>query len=160
MKYIVPLIALLTTGMFCFATEPATQPTTVPASWRIIKAGDAFTFAAPPEVKSKEVNGIDSFVGEYHGAGLSIEFDYGWYSNDLKELAKRDGATSRNVTIDGRTAKVVLFDHQVGVYFARVSDYKQNTNKLQLTVDFQAPTTQADALALVRSIHFAVPDKK
>ena len=45
--------------------------------WVVVKAGNAFTFEAPPDLKAVPVQGIDSLVGEYRGDRFSLQFDYG-----------------------------------------------------------------------------------
>lgn len=74
--------------------------------WVLVKAGNAFSFQAPPDLKAVPVQGIDSLVGEYRADRFSLQFDYGLYSNTLDDL-RGDSRFEREVaTIDGRPAEV------------------------------------------------------
>jgi hypothetical protein len=101
--------------------EPAT-----PADWQTLAAGDAFTFRAPTDVQPVPVQGIDSLVGRYVSPGLEITFDYGWYSGPVD----REGVTGRSVTVDGKSARLVVTDDTVAIHFPEVS----GPNKLTMVV--------------------------
>ena len=48
--------------------------------WHTIDLG-SFQLEAPKQFKYKPIQGIDSFVGEIKGDGVTFFFDYGWYSS-------------------------------------------------------------------------------
>lgn len=74
--------------------------------WVTVRAGNAFTFEAPPDLRSVPVQGIDSFVGQYQGEKFALQFDYGLYSNTLDDL-RRDSRFEREaVAIDGRPGEI------------------------------------------------------
>ena len=50
----------------------------------IIEIG-SYQFDFPNDFKLVKGNGIDSYVGEVIGDSLTIEFDYGYYSNSFTE---------------------------------------------------------------------------
>jgi hypothetical protein len=56
-----------------FLTVFQTTVLSAEQEWKTIDEG--FTFKLPPEWKKKEVRGIDSHVGNYHGPAAYLEFD-------------------------------------------------------------------------------------
>lgn len=86
----------------------ATAASAEPADdWVTTKAGQAFTFEAPPDLRSVPVQGIDSFVGRYKGDRLALQFDYGLYSNTLQDLREDPRYEAETVEIDGRQAVIL-----------------------------------------------------
>ena len=50
-----------------------------------IEIGD-YRFNFPAEFTLEELQGIDSYVGYIHGSGISLSFDYGWYTSPLSNI--------------------------------------------------------------------------
>ena len=66
----------------------------------------SFSIELPEGWVYEPQTGMDSFVGAFKGEGVTLLFDYGYYSNTLA----RDGDPKYSVTyevIDGRKAKIV-----------------------------------------------------
>ncbi|MFP6892920.1 MAG: hypothetical protein VCA18_04165, partial [Opitutales bacterium] len=98
------------------------QAPAIPDDWVAVKAArNAFEFKAPPDLKNIPVQGIDSQVGKYESPSMLLTYDYGWYSNSLRD-EKKPGFSSNIVQIDGKTAKVVTFDGVAAVHFPKVKD--------------------------------------
>jgi hypothetical protein len=86
-------------------------------NWIELKAGNAFTFRAPPRTTSVPVQGIDSFVGMYvnppfkvgfpFGSDFWIGFDYGIWSNNLHGLRDDPRFAEEVIEVDGRDAVMV-----------------------------------------------------
>jgi hypothetical protein len=74
-------------------------------SWRKLDAGP-FSISAPPGWEFHQLSGIDSYVGEFLGDGVALPFDFGGYSNDLKE-AKKPAYVIAHRSIGGFPAKIV-----------------------------------------------------
>ncbi len=74
-------------------------------SWRKLDAGP-FSISAPPGWEFHQLTGVDSYVGEFVGDGLALRFDFGGYSNDLKE-AKKPAYVIAHESIGGFPAKIV-----------------------------------------------------
>jgi hypothetical protein len=95
---------------------------TAPASWYKLDAGP-FSILAPSGWEFHQLTGVDSYVGEFVGDGLALTFDFGRYSNSLKE-AKSPAYIINRESIGGFHAKVVsprAPGHGVtGVYFRDV----------------------------------------
>lgn len=98
------------------ANQTPAAPLAVPDDWQTIKAGNAFTFKAPPDLQEKKVQGIDSFVREYVSKDMTLSFDYGWYSDPMN----REGYKRSETIIDGRKAYIATKDKMMGVYFPNV----------------------------------------
>lgn len=77
----------------------------VPTCWRRLDAGP-FSISAPPGWNFRQLPGVDSFVGEFVGDGLTLAFDYGRYSTELRKAKKPTYDISKK-SIAGRTARVV-----------------------------------------------------
>src|SRR5690606_28315920 len=68
-----------------------------------------FSMRTPNTFEYLEQVGIDSFVGLITDGTDSIEFDFGWYSNDLTS----EGFSLTNEQINGRKA-VIGYSHDFG----------------------------------------------
>jgi hypothetical protein len=95
--------ALLIAATACGSSGSNRTP--APDGWQRI---DATSFAAwlPPGWVFNTLQGIDSYVGEFTGDGVTLTFDFGCYSDNLNF----DGDPAYDVTfetIDGREAKLV-----------------------------------------------------
>src|SRR5262249_9198880 len=92
------------------------------ANWFKLDAGP-FSILAPPGWRFHQLQGVDSYVGEFVGDGVSLKFDFGRYSSDLEE-AKEPKYTIIHKSIGGLRAKIVsprAAGHGVtGVYFKNV----------------------------------------
>src|SRR5262249_23547205 len=71
--------------------------------WRPVSAG-SFWLCAPVGWKFHQQLGIDSYVGEFVGEGITFEFDYGRYSGSLPTTS--DYVVS-DTSIDGRRSRIV-----------------------------------------------------
>lgn len=67
------------------------------ADWVTVDVGP-FSFRTPPDLIDQEVQGIDSLVGQYERDGMSVGFDFGWYSGNETTQYPDDATT---MTIDG-----------------------------------------------------------
>jgi hypothetical protein len=128
-----------------------------PPGWLQIDAG-AFRFYVPPEVKAVPIQGTDSLVGAYRGDFISVEFDYGMYSDSL-DYKRLPGYRSRHERIGGKRANIVSyynpgaersFDHAIAIHFPEVN------GNLKLTVHATCKTANdcQTALTLFRTIEF------
>jgi hypothetical protein len=95
---------------------------TVPASWHKVDAGP-FSILAPSGWEFHQLEGVDSYVGEFVGDGVVLRFDFGGYSNPLKE-EKKPAYVVIHKSIGGYRAKIVSPRtpcHGItGVYFRNV----------------------------------------
>jgi hypothetical protein len=93
-------------------------------SWRKLDAGP-LSISAPPGWEFHQLAGVDSYVGEFLGDGVTLRFDFGRYSNDLKE-AKKPAYVIAHKSIGGFPAKIVsprTPGHGLtAVYFHNVGD--------------------------------------
>jgi len=99
-------------------------PVSSPADWRRVDAGP-FSILAPSGWEFHQLEGIDSYVGEFVGDSVILKFDFGRYSCPLKEEMKPDYIITHK-SIGGHRAKIVsprIPGHGItGVYFRNVGD--------------------------------------
>jgi hypothetical protein len=124
-----------------------------------IAVGDALVFSSPVELTPASAQGIDSAVGEWHGADLLVRTDYGLFADQLTGYQKRANRQAFEEAIDGQPARVVTFDQPDGSRFAAVhfSDLGQlgdGPKKLTFVVISSGSRTTEDALRIIRSIRF------
>jgi hypothetical protein len=122
------------------------------ADWFRVTAGP-FSISAPPGWHLNQLQGVDSYVGEFVGDGLTLKFDFGAYSNDLKDT-KKPAYIVVHKSIDGFRAKVVsprTPGHGItAIYFSNV-DHK---NRLCLWGNDLSATQQELALRIFETIQF------
>jgi hypothetical protein len=94
------------------------------ADWQKVDAGP-FSISAPPGWQFHQLQGVDSFVGEFVGDNIILRFDFGRYSSNLKEAKKPKYAVTQK-SIGGYRAKLVnpriSGQGVTGVYFRDVAD--------------------------------------
>jgi hypothetical protein len=92
------------------------------SDWHKVDAGP-FSILDPSGWEFHQLQGVDSYVGEFVGDGAVLTFDFGEYSNPLKEEKKPAYVVVHN-SIGGFSAKIVsprMPGHGVtGVYFKNV----------------------------------------
>jgi hypothetical protein len=120
--------------------------------WLKVEAG-AFSIYAPPGWEFHQKQGIDSYVGEFTGSGVVLEFDYGLYSSPLEEAVEPKYVVAYE-TIGGYEAKVVCPrapGHGVtGVYFPKIP----RSNKLCLWGQNLTDTQGELTLKIFRTVRF------
>lgn len=155
------------------ATDTALDSTSVPTtagpgdapcaddSWTTVDAGD-FSFTLPADAVDQEPQGVDSQVGRYVGGGLTVEYDYGWYSPNFDDLAA-DG-TRVDVALDGRPAHRLTTDaadtlgyeqaHLTALYVPPPTGGTVGGSALALWVTFDDDALAATADCIVDSVSF------
>lgn len=92
---------------------------TTPSSWHKLDAGP-FSILTPSRWEFHQLTGVDSYVGEFVGDGIVLKFDFGGYSNPLKEQ-KKPAYFVVHKSIHGHRATIVsprTSGHGItGVYF-------------------------------------------
>jgi hypothetical protein len=126
-----------------------------PASWHKVDAGP-FSILAPSAWEFHQLEGVDSFVGEFVGDGITLRFDFGGYPNRLKE-EKKPAYVVVHKSIGGFRAKVVsprTPGHGItGVYFRNVG----HATALCLWGKDLTSTQQELALKIFGTLRFGGP---
>lgn len=126
-----------------------------PADWHKVDAGP-FSILAPSGWEFHQLEGVDSFVGEFVGDGVTLRFDFGEYSNPLKE-EKKPAYVVIHKAIGGFRAKVVsprTPGHGItGIYFRDVG----HTTALCLWGKDLTSTQQELALKIFETLQFGGP---
>jgi hypothetical protein len=119
------LLVSLCYAIVCVDAQVNKQPTST--NWVKLDAGP-FSISAPPGWKFGQLTGVDSFVGEFVGDGVSLRFDFGRYSSGCLSRAKKPEYTITHESIGGFEAQIVsptATGHGVtGAYFAHVAGPK------------------------------------
>ena len=125
------------------------------SSWHKVDAGP-FSILAPSGWEFHQLEGVDSYVGEFVGDGVVLAFDFGGYSNPLKE-EKKPTYVVIHKSIDGHAAKIVsprVPSHGItGVYFRNTG----NASALTLFGKDFTPTQQELALKIFETLRFGGP---
>lgn len=82
MKYIKPLSLILIVSFFLSCNNNDSENNSKPSS---IKIGN-YIFNFKTQFLLEELQGIDSYVGNINGSGISLFFDYGWYTEPAMNL--------------------------------------------------------------------------
>jgi hypothetical protein len=143
---------LLAAGLFASGCDnPASRPPDVDGFQRL--AAQGFSVSVPPGWQRKDLPGIDSYVGEISGDGITLHFDFGWYSDPLSPQ-NYPGHSRTSETIDGERATIVVpsavGNGITGVHFP---DLGQKT-KLTISGRDLTASQQSTVLQIFRSIRF------
>ncbi len=89
------------------------QKTVEAEQWQVVDVGE-FTISLPSGWKHEGGKGMDSKCGDFEGGGISLSYDLGMYSNELRI----EGATVEETKIDGKEARIVVGgkEKMAGVY--------------------------------------------
>jgi hypothetical protein len=139
-----------------YLPQPTGQETlTPPTGWRKVDAGP-FSILAPSGWEFHQLAGVDSYVGEFVGDGLTLTFDFGGYSNRLKK-EKKPAYVVVHKSIGGFRARVVSprtpGHGTTGAYFRNVG----LSNALCLFGQDLTSTQQELALKIFETIRFGGP---
>jgi len=111
----------------------------VPADWIKVAAGHEFNLMAPAGTEFHPSEGIDSFVGDFEAPDFKLSFDFGQYSNSLKDISGDARYEIRDILIDGKAANIVTAyaprfstDHPyfIGIHFPEVKTTGRGPTKL------------------------------
>jgi len=139
------------------AQEQRAGEATHPAGWSNVDAV-AFSIFAPSGWQFRQLQGIDSYVGEFTGDGIVLKFDFGRYSSPLEEEREPTYVVVHK-SVGGLRAKIVspkMPGHGVtGIYFPKAF----GSNKLSLFGQDLTSTQQELVLKIFGTIRFgnAVP---
>ena len=78
MKYLKPLTLIVAIFFFLSCDKDDDQPSSVQI--------ENYIFHFETEFTLEELQGIDSYVGNINGNGISLSFDYGWYTGPATNL--------------------------------------------------------------------------
>src|SRR6266480_251823 len=135
--------------------DHAQQPGAKESGWHKVDAGP-FSILAPSGWEFHQLDGADSYIGEFVGDGVVLRVDFGGYSNPLKE-EKKPAYVVIHKSIGGRRAKIVsprVPGHGItGVYFRNAG----NASALTLFGKDLTPTQQELAQEIFETLRFGGP---
>jgi len=133
-------------------SEESLSAGTPPAGWHRVETG-AFSLFAPLGWEFHQLQGVDSYVGEFVGDGVVLTFDFGRYSSSLKE-AKKPAYVIAHDSIGGFPAKIVSPSTPgqgvTGIYFRNVG----GSNALCLFGKDLTSTQQELVLKIFNTVRF------
>lgn len=137
-------------------TQESLSPVPAPTSWHKVDAGP-FSILAPSGWEFHQLEGVDPYVGEFVGDGVVLKFDFGEYSNPLKE-EKKPAYVVIHKSIGGRRAKIVsprTPGHGItGMYFRNVG---YSNSALTLFGHDLTSTQQELVLKIFETLQFGGP---
>jgi len=135
--------------------QQSPDPVAAPTDWHKVDSGP-FSILAPSGWEYHQLEGVDSFVGEFVGDGVVLTFDFGGYSNPLKE-EKKPAYVVIHKSIDGRRAKIVsprTPGHGItGVYFRNAG----HSSRLCVWAKDLTSTQQELVLKIFDTLRFGGP---
>ena len=141
------------TGGQSLFPDAMSSPDWTPAEVSNPNSSEGFTVMLPPGWELRELQGIDSLVGEIVGDGVRLVYDYGNYSSNLDPANfDQDGAyTVVHEVVGGMEAKIVVptfgTGALTGVYIGSLGGLRFNLVGEDLTLEQQRP-----AVTIFRSI--------
>ncbi|MBU6299078.1 MAG: hypothetical protein KGJ79_07730 [Alphaproteobacteria bacterium] len=78
----------------------------VPPGWQQIDTKQGFSFYVPPGTQFHQLPGTDSFLGEITGPTFVLQYDFGFYSNDLSDAENNPDYSEKTMSVDGRNGLV------------------------------------------------------
>lgn len=133
----------------------AQQPGADEPGWHKVDAGP-FSILAPSGWEFHQLQGVDSYVGEFVGDGVVLRFDFGGYSSPLKE-EKKPAYVVIHKSIGGHRAKTVSprtpGRGTTAVYFRNAGD----SNSLTLFGHDLTSTQQQLVLKIFDTVRFGGP---
>src|SRR5215510_6849963 len=120
MSFSTPIILLYVAGAALLAAVAGAQPSpcasrTVPSQSWLADSGSVFRIQLPPGLTRRPVKPVDSEVGLWVGEGSELSYDFGAYSNPLRDRARTSGKVCET-TIGGRPARIVIYRDERGRY--------------------------------------------
>jgi len=127
---------------------------------------NVFSLLLPADMIEEEVQGTDSFVGQYNRAGMTLGFDYGWYSNPLNDHCDQPEYQESQIELSGKPARIISFRNEdqdftpgysyvAGLYVPNVFESESGAvDKLQADVQYNNAEEKAIARCILESVRF------
>lgn len=133
-----------------------------PSTWVRHDLG-AFWMQAPPTWTYSKGQGIDSAVGRFDSAGVSMDFDFGMYSDPLRIPAGATDVKEHALKVDGLPARQVSYImhaaattpvHYLGLHVPQVRTTSMGKQKLTLLAQSAEALPLKKAAAVMATIRF------
>jgi hypothetical protein len=119
-----------------------------------INAQGHFTFWIPSTLIEERVQGTDSYIGQWSGAGLYVKFDYVMYSGGIDSAIQALPHTEDSDSASGRAGTIVTYTddsaHIATLYVPQVNEQ----DRLTFTAGGSSAGTLEIPLAIVKSVRF------
>jgi hypothetical protein len=135
-------------------TASAPRVFTPPAGWVQVNAQGHFTFWVPSTLAEEQVQGIDSYVGQWSGSGVYVKFDYGMYSGGIDSAIQTLPHTAVSDSTSGREGTIVTCtedgSHIATLYVPQVNAQ----DRLTFTAGSSSEGPLDIPLTIVKSVRF------
>jgi hypothetical protein len=151
----VAVIAVVLALSACAQTTTSSpRAFTPPAGWVQVNAQGHFTFWTPNTLVEEQVQGTDSYVGQWSGSGLYVQFDYGMYSGGIDSTIQALPHTEVSDSASGRAGTIVTYAddgaHIATLYVPHVNEQ----DRLTFTAGSSSAGTLEIPLTIVKSVRF------
>ena len=118
-----------------------------------------FEFYLPSTFKKIEVHGEDSYVDKYQSRTITLNFDYGKYSNPLEKPLGAHEHQEWVEEINGRKAKIVTYkksntEFVISIHFAKGGRPYKSGNMLSVFSVYRSKNDYEVVEKIYRSIAF------
>jgi hypothetical protein len=151
-------ISVIVTSMALSGCAPTPtsvpQVFTPPAGWVQVNAQGHFTFWMPSTLVEDQVQGTDSYLGQWSGSGLYVKFDYGMYSGGIDSRIQAVSHTEVSDSASGRAGTIVTYteegDSIATLYVPQVNEQ----DRLTFTAGSSSEGTLEIPFTIVKSVRF------
>jgi hypothetical protein len=149
------VLALSACSTTTTTTTSAPLAFTPPAGWVQINAQGHFMFWMPSAlVLNEQIEGTDSYVRQWSGAGLYVMFDYGMYSGGIDSRIQDMPHTEVSDSASGRAGTIITYTEdgaQIATLYVRQVNEQ---DRLTFTAGRSSAGTLEIPLTIVRSVRF------
>jgi hypothetical protein len=148
------MVVVLALSACAQTTTSSPRAFTPPAGWLQINAQEHFAFWIPSALSEEHVQGTDSYVGQWSGAGLCVKFDYGMYSGGIDSTIQALPHTEVSDSASGRAGTIITYTddgaHIATLYVPQVNEQ----DRLTFTAGKFISGTPEVPLTIVKSVRF------
>ncbi len=126
--------------------------------WKVVRINDTFSFQIPPLVIEVEGRSVDSYSRYWKGDDITINFDYGRFSDPLTLYSRKNSYQITNEKINNYSARIVSFQREngwnfIGVHFQALGKNKfDQIIKLTLVVETGPKIDKEIGSRIIKSI--------
>jgi len=129
-------------------------------NWKEVNFKGILKFCLPASLLESDARGIDSTVAFWKEKSITVQLDYGFFSDPLTSYIDRPNYSFSNEYIGGRAARIVWFDqndgsHFVAAYFHDLTERRcVNLRHLTIVVETSQEVESGIPEKIIRSLQF------
>ena len=144
----------------CSGQTPKQVNIAPPPNWIRVNVKNV-SFYIPGDMKKAPVRGEDSIVEMYQNNRIVLSYDYGRFSDSLKDKSENESYSERTEEIGGKQARIVSYRHETSFYpsFSNVlaihfADVGNGDNKLTIFARCRTGADYATVEKIFKTIQF------